>query len=73
MHGLDTPAAIAQHPAYPLLFDPQTSGGLLAMVPVEETAQCVASLIAAGYPDTTVIGVIEEAPPAKEGDALIRL
>ena len=46
-----------QHnPTYPLLFDPQTSGGLLATIPVEQADACLASLKALGYAQVSVIG-----------------
>jgi selenide,water dikinase len=43
-----------------LLYDPQTSGGLLAAVPPSHVDGAVEGLLAAGY-DATVIGVLETA------------
>ncbi|SHH24836.1 selenophosphate synthase [Cognatiyoonia sediminum] len=45
-----------------LLFDPQTSGGLLAAVSGDMAADCVAKLRAAGYEDAMVIGRIIKGP-----------
>ncbi len=47
-----------QHPSYPLLFDPQTSGGLLAAVPADKAAQCIKDLRAADCPHAEVVGSI---------------
>jgi len=60
----------AQHPRYPLLFDPQTAGGLLAGVPAHRAAACVAELRALGYSAAAVIGRID---PRSEAEAPITI
>jgi selenide,water dikinase len=47
---------VQNRPNYPLLFDPQTSGGLLATIPADQAADCLVSLKASGYKDSRVIG-----------------
>ncbi len=54
-----------KHPRYPLIFDPQTAGGLLASVPIDRVDACIEALKAAGYPHTCKIGRI-----LPQGDAI---
>ncbi|NJM18523.1 MAG: selenide, water dikinase SelD [Richelia sp. RM2_1_2] len=49
------------HPNYPLLYDPQTSGGLLAAVSREQADSCLRKLKELGYEQARIIGkVVEE-------------
>ncbi|MBD2434070.1 selenide, water dikinase SelD [Fischerella muscicola CCMEE 5323] len=48
------------HPNYPLLFDPQTSGGLLAAISIEQADRCLVALKALGYEQSCVIGGVIE-------------
>ncbi|MEO1509476.1 MAG: selenide, water dikinase SelD [Cyanobacteria bacterium J06633_23] len=54
------------HGAYPLLFDPQTSGGLLAAIPPENVSDCLAALRRQGYSHSRHIG---DVVPAVAGRA----
>jgi selenide,water dikinase len=57
--------AVGDDPRYPLLFDPQTAGGLLASVPQDKAQACVQALQDLGYGHSAIIGCV-----LPEGDAL---
>jgi selenide,water dikinase len=49
---------VALDARYPLIFDPQTAGGLLASLPEERADACLADLKAIGYARARIIGTV---------------
>lgn len=57
--AIDDYKAWQAHPLYPVLFDPQTSGGLLASVGEHQVESCLQALHCAGYKQACTIGQVE--------------
>ncbi len=60
-------ASSTNHPVWPLLFDPQTAGGLLAAVSKNQTQDCLGALHQLGYRHAVVIGEVVELPGDNQG------
>ena len=56
--ALQNHSAVSHHPDYPLLFDPQTAGGLLASIPAEQVNACLDTLHHLGYQESCCIGQV---------------
>ena len=54
--GIFNRDAFLSDPRFELLFDPQTSGGLLAAVPEANAQACLADLVRAGHSGAAIIG-----------------
>ncbi len=69
--ALSNPEGFVDNPRYPLIFDPQTAGGLLASVPAESADACLAALRELGYRKAVRIGRILAQDEALEPITLI--
>ena len=61
-HKLTESTLDAHSPSAKLMFDPQTSGGILAAVPRPQARDCLQRLHQAGYGQTTLVGHISDRP-----------
>jgi len=55
-----------KHELYPLLFDPQTAGGLLATIPSHHKDACIVELKELGYQHACAIGTVKQSSDAVE-------
>ena len=69
-HSIVESPKLAAHAAYPLLFDPQTAGGLLAGVDEQQAEACLQQLQGLGYSHAQIVARVGEAP---EDERIIRL
>ena len=58
--AIKEPGSLREHKHYPLLFDPQTSGGLLAAVHAKNAEACLKELHELGYPLSLVVGRVTD-------------
>jgi selenide,water dikinase len=63
---------VVTSPLYPLVFDPQTSGGLLASLPAQSTDACLQQLVKLGYRKAAVVGRVKAQGKQLEPVRLIR-
>jgi selenide, water dikinase len=64
---------VTRHRAYPLIFDPQTAGGLLAGVAPQRAQEAIRRLVEAGFEHTAVIGEVLAGEDASGSEHLITL
>ncbi len=69
--AITEPGKLRDHKHFPLLFDPQTSGGLLASIPAENAEVCLAELLQLGYPASVFIGKVTDDTESLESVSLI--
>lgn len=69
--AISEPGGLGEHKHFPLLFDPQTSGGLLAAIPAENAKACLTELLQLGYPASVVIGKVTDDSERLESVSLI--
>ena len=62
---------VVDNPLYPLVFDPQTSGGLLASLPADKADECLRELHQSGYAQAAIVGRVKPQGEALEPVRLV--
>ncbi|MFW6359975.1 MAG: selenide, water dikinase SelD [Chroococcales cyanobacterium] len=70
-YRIENLAEVSYLPKYPLLFDPQTSGGLLGAIPKENAEACLKALKAAGYSESCIVGNVTETVTGKQPISIV--
>ena len=70
-HSIVESPELASHAAYPLLFDPQTAGGLLAGVDRQQAEPCLQRLRDLGYQHAQIVARATSASAAEETIRLV--
>ena len=71
-HTISNRAEAVRSPLYPLVFDPQTSGGLLASVAPDRANDCLKELHSLGYKQARIIGRVNTRNSEDESITLIQ-
>ncbi len=66
-HDIEAASRAMRSERWPLIFDPQTAGGLLFSIASDRAQACLAALVEAGY-DAAIIGYAFEKPLEKPAD-----
>ncbi len=69
--AIKDPGHLREHLHFSMLFDPQTSGGLLAAIPASHAQTCLNELLELGYPDSVIIGTVTDDTDSVESVKLV--
>jgi selenide,water dikinase len=71
--SIDNVSSVSESPLYPIIFDPQTSGGMLASIPPERVEECMKELRKRGYDRAVIVGEVVGHPTTSEEAGTIHI